>query len=253
MKKSNLRPIELSIVIPALNEANRIASTLNELEALIKSNKILGHIGIEIIVVAAKGNDNTAQIAKSYSSRFEHFTVINPGVPVGKGRDVKVGMLAAGGAYIIFMDADLATPLTHLEEFYTIAKKKKLDVVVATRNLRNHHKNLSRRLLSQTGNVLYRIFGGVWIEDSQCGFKLFSKRATSICFGLQTIEKWGFDMEVLAIAKTNNLSSKYIRIEDWKDVPGGSFDATSLIRNALHTLRDLLHISYRRLLKLYLY
>ena len=149
------------------------------------------------------------EVVLSKQNKFPIFRLLRPGAKLGKGRDVQYGMLKAKGKAVIFMDADLATPFRHLPVFYR-AYEQGSDVVIATRNLYKHHPNYLRRLLSNGGNLLFRIASGVWVEDSQCGFKLFSNEAAQLCFSKLTILGWGFDMEVLAIAKANKLQVKTI-------------------------------------------
>lgn len=244
MNMATKQKIKLSIIIPALNEELRIGDTLLQLSGYLETNSLMKKIPSEVIVVAADGGDNTVAVARKHASKFDSFRILQPGNPVGKGRDVKVGMLAARGEVVVFMDADLATPLRHLAPAY-----KKIisgaDVVIGTRNLRKHHKSILRRTLSNTGNLAFRIFGGVWVEDSQCGFKMFNKKASDLCFEKLTIKKWGFDMEVLAIAQVNRLKIETIRVNDWKHVEGGNFDG-DVIKHAKDTLIDLLVIFKNR-------
>ncbi len=243
--KSKLKQPDLSIVIPAYREAKRIGKTLDELAELLTRDKFFKRLRVEVIVVSADSPDKTHQIVESKQHLFKQFVFTKPGPKVGKGRDVQAGMLRATGQAIIFMDADLATPLRHLKEFYKIYQKG-ADVVVGTRNLRAHHSETLRRLLSMAGNILFRIAGGVWIEDSQCGFKMFSHHAARLCFTKLSIMGWGFDMEVLAIAHSNNLHIESRRIDDWISMPDSTFTDNPL-KNALVSLGELILIASRRL------
>jgi dolichyl-phosphate beta-glucosyltransferase len=242
---SSRQTIDLSIVIPAYREEKRIGKTLDQLALYINTSAYLQKINVEVIVVSADSADKTHKIVTEKSKDFSNFIFIKPGSRVGKGRDVKAGVLAAGGAAVLFMDADLATPLWHIEQFYQIYQKG-ADVVVATRGIHRDQNDLGRAILSTMGNFLYRIAGGIWIEDSQCGFKLFSAQAADACFQKLTILGWGFDMEVLAAAKANCLTIQAVHIDDWKAIPGGSFE-DSIARNVLHALVDLFVIFSRRI------
>ncbi len=245
MNSSN-KLIELSIVIPALNEEKRIGKTLDELSRFLKTNKTMKSVKCEVIVVSANGIDKTHEVALKHGKRFANFTLLKPGKPVGKGRDVQYAMLRTKGSHAIFMDADLATPLHHLPVAYNKALEGS-DIVIATRNLQKHHSSLVRRYLSQAGNTAFRVLGGVWIEDSQCGFKLFSKEAARICFGRQTIMRWGFDMELLTIAKTHRINVAKVRVDDWVHIEGGTFDSHKILHNAIQSLGDLFHIFKNRI------
>ena len=214
------KTVDLSIVIGAYHEAKRIGKTLDELANFIKTNSVIKKLSVELVIVSADSNDKTHEIINAKLSKFKNNQFIRPGPKVGKGRDIRLGMLSAKGKAVIFMDADLATPLSYLPAFYALYLAGN-DVVVATRDLKKHHPELLRRVLSITGNVIYRLLIGVWVEDSQCGFKLFSKNACKACFSSQTILGWGFDMEILSIAKIKNLKIITVRINDWRSVPGG--------------------------------
>lgn len=237
-KRSSL---DLTIVIPALREEKRIGSTLRELAKYLSELDL----NVEVILVAADGGDKTVEVAVKSALNLTDFKVINPGKPVGKGRDVREGMLKAKGSAVLFMDADLATPLKYIEEFYQHFQNR-ADVVIGVRNLKKHHRNIVRRSISMSGNFAFGLFGGVWVEDSQCGFKLFSAEASKVCFEKLTILKWGFDMELLAIAKYHGFDIKSVRVEDWRHVSGGSFGKAP-VKNIIESVRDLGHIFLNRL------
>lgn len=246
--RSTSKP-DLSIVIPALNESKRIAKTLDKLALFIKNNKLIKSLIVEVIIVSADCIDDSHKIIQSKAELFDNFIFMKAGPVAGKGRDVRLGMLKARGKAVIFMDADLATPLKYLPIFYESYLSGN-DVVVATRNLKKHHPERLRRSLSIAGNILYRILGGVWIEDSQCGFKLFSSRAAKSSFSKLTTSGWGFDMEVLTIAKINNFKIKSFRIDDWTSVPGGTFSDGALA-SSLSSLQELFKIFRHRMIRRY--
>jgi dolichyl-phosphate beta-glucosyltransferase len=248
-KRSNTRP-DLTIVIPAYREEKRIGKTLDELAVYLKTETEIKDRPVEVLVVSADSPDKTHEIVLSKQSKFANLKLLKPGKKVGKGRDVQYGMLRAKGEAVIFMDADLATPLVHLSKFYREQQLGAADIIIATRNLRKHHPNYLRRLLSNCGNLLFRIAGGVWVEDSQCGFKLFSHEAAQVCFSKLTITGWGFDMEILAIAKANKFLIKSFRVNDWVSVPDGTF-IDGAIKNSLSSLQELGHIFYMRIIRAY--
>lgn len=235
---------DLSIVIPAYREERRIGQTLDELAAYLRDNEFFKQKAVELIVVAADAPDRTHEIVMSKQGLFKDFKLLRPGLKVGKGRDVRMGVLSASGAAVLFMDADLATPLHHIEQFYK-SYEQGADIVIATRDVRRHGDSKLRVFVSTVGNVLFRLAGGVWVEDSQCGFKLFSAAAAKTCFDKLKILGWGFDMELLTTAKVNHLRIQAIRINDWQPVVGGSFE-DGIIRNSLRALADLGIILMRR-------
>lgn len=233
------KQIDLSIIVPAYNEAKRIGESLDILSHYLKDNDVFG--SVEVIVVAAKGRDRTIEIAEAKQSKFASFRVINAGTHAGKGRDVRLAMLEAKGNYRMFMDADLATPLHHLNEVQSFIKSG-ADVIIGTRNLSSSHKGL-RKFISSFGNLLVRILLRLNIPDTQCGFKCFKSNVAIDVFGKQVIQGWGFDMEVLAIAKKRGYSISTIPITDWKDVAGGTFKNVA-VSGAVSTFKDLLKIKW---------
>jgi len=209
---------DLSIVIPAYCEERRIGPTLDKLASFLKRDGFFMHKKVEVLVVAADTSDRTHEIVAAKARLFRDFTCIKPGPRVGKGRDVQYGMLRAKGQVIVFMDADLATPLHHLRPFYEACISGN-DVVIGVRNLLTYRNNKLRNMFSSFGNKLFQLVGGIHIADTQCGFKMFNERACKLCFSKQTILGWDFDIELIAIAKANRLTLKSYRIDDWQDMP----------------------------------
>jgi dolichyl-phosphate beta-glucosyltransferase len=246
---SSLKQPDLSIVIPAYHEEKRIGKTLVTLARFLRTNSYFKHKSVEVIVVAADAPDKTVQIVQAKSTLFKDFRLVQPGIKAGKGRDVQFGIVQARGKIKMFMDADLATPLSHIEEFYQrcIADS---DLVIGTRNLFDHHPTFGRRVISNAGNFLFRLSCGLWLEDSQCGFKMFRASAADVCFNHLRIMGWGFDMEILAVARSNGFEITTVRLNDWHDMPDSTFtDNVALV--SLRSVRDLGWILSRRLLGSY--
>lgn len=241
---------DLSIVIPAYCEEKRIGKSLDELASFLKLDTYFRHKDTEVIIVAAEAPDKTHEIIESKQRQFQQLVLLSPGPHVGKGRDVQYGMLRANGKYIVFMDADLATPLHHLKDFYKGCEQGS-DIVIGTRDLFRFRKNRLRNLFSGIGNRLFQIASNIHIEDTQCGFKMFTQTAVQLCFNKLTLLGWGFDLEVLVIAETNTLSVTPIRIEDWEDKPYSTYTDGTL-RISIRSIRDFVHISINRALGEYL-
>ena len=239
-----LKKPELSIVIPAYNEEKRIGKSLDSLSNFLKKDRFFRDKHVEVIIVAANASDRSHAIINSRKKGFSDFKFLKPGLKSGKGRDVQYGMLRANGKYAVYMDADLATPLHHLRKFYKSCEDGN-DIVVGTRNLLKHHPDFKRRIISNAGNVLFRVVGGLWIEDSQCGFKMFNHHANQVCFSRLSIMGWGFDMEILTIAKVNNLKIEKVRIDDWIDMPNSTF-TDGLAKTLLRSLLELSLIALNR-------
>lgn len=229
-------PVDLSIVIPAYNEARRIAVSLGTLSDHLKAHD-LGVV--EVIVVVARGDDRTAELAQAQANAFESLRVIDAGEPAGKGRDVQLGVQSAAGRYRLFMDADLATPLHHLESVAKLMRQD-ADVIVGVRDLEESHRGV-RKIISKVGNRLVRRLLRLDIGDTQCGFKAFRGPVADDLFARQKIVGWGFDIEILALAVSRGYRIDTIPIDDWQDVAGGTFRNVA-VTGALSTFRDLLKI-----------
>ncbi|TAK89689.1 glycosyltransferase [Patescibacteria group bacterium] len=230
-----------SIIVPAYQEAARIESTLDQLAGYLKQHN---QVQTEVVVVVADSPDGTATLARAKASLFASLRVVEPGTKVGKGRDVRVGIYEAVGEHKLFMDADLATPLHHLEPAWR-ALEQGADVVIAVRNLTSSHTGL-RRLVSGLGNALVRLFLLPGYKDTQCGFKGFTAAAGEQLFSRQTILGWGFDMEILTIARQLKLKVVQLPISDWSDKPNGTFE-DQVSSAAIETLGEMFTIWWQRL------
>lgn len=177
----------ISIIIPAWQEADRIGSSLVELSKYLRENV---WTNVEVLVVVADSPDKTLEIAQSKSGLFKNYKVIQAGPRAGKGRDVRLAMQQARGQYKLFMDADLATPLHHLTTVRRLMEEK-ADVIIGVRNLKTSHNGL-RKIISNAGNWLVRRVLDLNIGDTQCGFKAFRGPVADDLFGVQTINGWGF-------------------------------------------------------------
>lgn len=212
--KASTRP-RFSLVIPAFEEAALITQTLTRLHAYLLETGLLSQT--EVVVVVAEGRDNTQKLVEAQAFRFPFFHLALPGRKVGKGRDVRAGVLAARGDFIVFTDADLATPLQHIQSAFAWLETGSADVVVGTRNLWRVHKTVGRRLLSGGANLLIRLTLLPGIQDSQCGFKGFTQKAARELFTNMETVGWGFDLELLSLAREKKLRTQSLDIPDWSD------------------------------------
>lgn len=227
---------DLAIIIPGKNEAKRIEGSLDKLASYLKKHD-LGRVHVFLIV--NNTTDNTVELALNKAKNFDKLDVYDLASTKGKGYAVKVAMHKVEARYKMFMDADMATPLHHLEEFHRYMKGG-TDVIIGLRNLTESHKGL-RKFISTFGNILVRVFLGLKIKDTQCGFKAFRSEVADDLFGNQRIESWGFDMELLAIAHKRGYSIQTVPIPDWQDVQGGTVSNVAT-QAALSTFVDLLKI-----------
>lgn len=231
---------ELSIIIPAYQEAARIEDSLSQLGAYLKRHRFTS---AEVVLVIADSPDGTFDLAAQKADLFKNFRIVRSGPKVGKGHQVRIGMIEATGRYKLFMDADLATPLYYIGHVQKQIEQG-ADVIIAVRDLTSSHKGW-RKLLSSAGNLLVQGLLLPGIKDTQCGFKAFSEEAVEELFRRQTILGWGFDMEILAIARSRGYKIVKIEVPDWSDKPHGTFEA-AMTAAALETLIELLTILWRR-------
>lgn len=240
-RQASASPPDLSIVIPAYQEAALIVTSLTRLASYLAGHDELGEV--EVVVVVADSSDGTAQLARSCSRLLPRLTVLAAGPRAGKGRDVRLGMLAATGRYRLFMDADLATPLHHLESVHRLMQRD-VAAVIAVRDLVACHSSRKRRLITRSGNVLARFLLLPGLRDTQCGFKAFRGDVCDAVFSQARVDGWGFDLEVLALTRRLGHEVVTLDVDDWSDpkavAEGLVHDAPG--RAALRVLRDLLTV-----------
>jgi len=229
--------IKLSVVIPAYNEAKRIGVTLESVDQYLRKQ----NYSYEIIVVANNCTDNTDKVVQKYQKSIANLRMIDlgPGVP-GKGGAVKEGLLRSNGQYAVFMDADNATRITEIGKFWAYFEQG-YEVVFGSRDIEGAEVKVSQSWLRETmgkmGNLLIRVVLLPGIKDTQCGFKAFSRQAIKIIFPQQKISGWGFDMEVLALARRAGLKIQGVPVV-WYDIPGSKVS----LKGYVETFRDLFKI-----------
>jgi glycosyltransferase involved in cell wall biosynthesis len=188
-----------SIVIPAFNESRRIPATLQAVIAFVRSQPLLA----EIIVVNDGSTDRTADVVREFAQQAPEIRLIeNPGNR-GKGYSVRNGMLHALGDVVMFTDSDLSAPIEEAERLFA-AIAAGADIAIGSRWLergrQTHRQPLYRQFFGRCFNAVTRMVMGLHFADTQCGFKAFTRAAAQTVFQLQTIERWGFDPEILFIA-----------------------------------------------------
>jgi len=190
----------LSIVIPAYNESARIDGTLSRVLWCVEE---CGW-DAEVLVVDDGSTDDTPAIVQKWMRRYPRLHMVrNPGNR-GKGYSVRNGLLQAGGDIVMFTDADLSSPMEEAE-LLMAAIDNGADVAIGSRWLDRQkqtiHQPLYRRFFGRCFNKVTRWVMGLPFKDTQCGFKAFRREAAQTIFRLQTIERWGFDPEILFIAR----------------------------------------------------
>lgn len=210
----------ISIVIPAYNEEKRLPGTLERVNCYLDRS---GWEFAEVLVVDDGSRDATLEIAESFAARAARVRVLrNPGNR-GKGYSVRHGMLEAKGQWALFSDADLSAPIEELEKLWAAAEKANAQVAIGSRALDRSligvHQNSLRETAGKLFNLGVRAITGLHIWDTQCGFKLFEARAAREIFSRQQLERFGFDVEVLFIARRLGYAAVEVPVR-WNDVPG---------------------------------
>lgn len=193
-----------SLIIPAYNESDRIRPTLDSILRHIEQQKW----DAEILVVDDGSRDDTPDIIRDYARRYHEVRLVqNPGNH-GKGFSVRNGMLHANGDICLFTDADLSSPITEAHKLFE-AIRAGADIAIGSRwldpALQTERQPLYRQAFGRIFNLLLRLFLGVHFKDTQCGFKAFRREAVGKIFPLQRIERWGFDPEILFLARRMGL------------------------------------------------
>ena len=190
---------QYSIVIPAYNESARIPATLESVVGCIRANGW----DAEVIVVNDGSSDRTAEVVRAFAANAPEVRLLeNPGNR-GKGYCVRSGLLQALGQVVMFTDSDLSAPIEEAERLFA-AIAEGADIAIGSRWLESgrqtHRQPLYRQFFGRCFNAVTRMVMGLHFADTQCGFKAFTRAAAQTVFQLQTIERWGFDPEILFIA-----------------------------------------------------
>ena len=188
-----------SIVIPVYNESARVLTTLASVVGCIRARGW----DAEVLVVNDGSTDSTAEVVRAFAQTAPELRLVeNPGNR-GKGYSVRSGMLQALGEVVMFTDADLSAPIEEAERLFA-AIAQGADIAIGSRWLdrrrQTHRQPFYRQFFGRCFNAVTRLVMGLHFADTQCGFKAFTRSAAQTVFQLQTIERWGFDPEILFIA-----------------------------------------------------
>jgi len=188
-----------SIVIPAYNESSRILATLESVVSGVRARRW----SAEVVVVNDGSRDATAQIVRDFMRSAPEVRMIENAENRGKGYSVRAGLLQAQGEVVMFTDADLSAPIEEAERLFA-AIAEGADIAIGSRWLKSsrqtHRQPLYRQFFGRCFNSVVRTVMGLKFADTQCGFKAFTRDAAQTVFQLMTIERWGFDPEILFIA-----------------------------------------------------
>jgi dolichyl-phosphate beta-glucosyltransferase len=239
MSETTLNLITHSIVIPAYNEATRLGPTLEAVLDYLKSQPW----NSEIIVVDDGSRDDTVKVVEEVALKNPAVHLLRNETNRGKGYSVLNGMKHASGDVIAFSDADLSAPIEELPKLLD-ALKDGADVAIGSRwvpgSLQTQRQSLLRQLMGRIFNLCLRMILGLHFRDTQCGFKAFTRRAAQAIVQKQQIERWGFDPEILFIARKFGYRIVEIPVE-WGHKDGSRIQP---IADGLRMFQEMLRIRW---------
>jgi dolichyl-phosphate beta-glucosyltransferase len=238
--------VNLSLVVPAYNEENRIETPLHPVVQYLR-NKFNQW---ELIYSDDGSTDGTLKKLQQLQEKYPEIKIVGVSKNRGKGSAVKVGMSAASGNIILFSDTDFSTPIQETEKLFQ-SLNDGYDVAIGSRGLSDSqvevHQAWPRETMGRLFNTILRSLLPIQFMDTQCGFKLFSRKAVDIILPRMHLEGFAFDVEMLIIAQANQLRIAEVPVV-WKNVLDSRVHP---IRNSIEMLRDILKIRYWLAMNMY--
>lgn len=233
-------PIRLSIVIPAYNEATRIGETLGPTLAYLKAQPYAS----EILVVSDGSRDETRAVAESFQASFPNLKVLEYFPNRGKGHAVRTGMLAAQGERVLFMDADYSVPIRYVEPAFAVLDAG-CEVAIGSRGATGAHMTNRQSALREFASRVYTAVQNRWIKvdfvDTQCGFKMYTRKAVQVLFPQQKLDSVIFDGELFFLAQRAGLKVGEFPVE-WNHHPDSRI--TYNLRKSLQIFWELFKIRW---------
>lgn len=212
--------MKLSIILPAYNEEANLKRTVTSIAEYCDVKQYLH----EILIVDDGSTDRTAEITHVIAASNPHVSLLSHESNRGKGAAVRTGVQSATGDIVAFLDADGSTPVSELDAFFPYLDAG-YDIVIGSRYLAastiTRKQPLLRTVIGRIGNLIIQLLLLPGIVDTQCGCKVFTREAAQKLFTRQRIDGWGFDMEILAIARLHELRIKEIPVS-WCDATNRS-------------------------------
>jgi dolichyl-phosphate beta-glucosyltransferase len=228
----------LSIVIPAYNEERRLGATLEQVGLYLRKQRICA----EILVVDDGSKDGTVTLARSLQRKIVGLKVLLNGHNMGKGASVRHGVMQAKGEQVLFSDADLSTPIEELEKLWPEVRAGRADFSIGSRGMLKSEvavrQPLYRVMMGKSFNLLVQAVAVRGIMDTQCGFKLFDRKAGQKVFDLQRVPRFGFDVEMLFLARKMGYRIHEVPVR-WVNSP---FSTVNPIADSSQMFFDLLQI-----------
>ena len=239
------KKIYLSVVIPAYKEAGRIGNTLNKVSEYLAGQKYSS----EIIVVVDGSPDNTSDVVEQLLPKIKNLRLIDNKENRGKGYVVRQGMTKAKGEIRVFMDADNSTSIDHIEKMFPEFDKG-AEVVIGSRDIKGADIAVPqpwwRIALGNIFNLIVQIISGLWgIWDTQCGFKAFTAKAVDGIFPKCRIDRFAFDVEILALAKKMRYKVKEIPVR-WINDTASTVNFKSMVKMLIDVVKIRWNVLLRR-------
>ena len=229
--------LELSVVIPAYNEADRLGLTLERVLGYLDRRRILH----EVLVVDDGSHDVTFEIAAAHGE--QGVRALRQEANRGKGAALKTGVLASHGELVLLCDADLSTPIEDLERLE--ARLPETDLVLGSRGAAGAdvtvHQPFYREAMGKSFNLIIRALGVRGLRDTQCGFKLLRGDVARELFGALTIERFAFDVELIWLARRRGYQISEVGVR-WANSRASKVDP---VVDSLRMLRDVLLFRWR--------
>ena len=229
--------LHLSVVVPAYNEEERLPRTLARLHEYYESQDY----PYEVVIVSDGSTDSTNELVRTFAASHPHFRLLAYSPNRGKGHAVRTGIQDTKGDIVLFCDADLATPQEETAKLLPHITQG-ADVAIGSRPLRDSQleirQPLYRELLGRSFNKAVQFFGIRGIDDTQCGFKMFTRRAADDIFSRCKLDGFGFDFEALMIAHDLGYRIDEVPIR-WSHQPGSK---VSLLRDGSRMLAELVRL-----------
>ncbi len=225
--------VELSVVVPAFNEERRLPPTLIDIIDFFDRKGI----SYEVLVIDDGSKDSTAEVVRKFERVRHQVRLIQLPKNYGKGHAVRLGVLNSRGARVLFADADGATPIQEFERLEA-AVAGGADIAIGSRALASADTKVAtsihRRLLGRVFNKCVNLILLPTIADTQCGFKMFTRKAAMFLFRRQRADRFSFDVDLLYMAHKADLNIKEVPI-NWTNVPGSK---VNLVHDSLTMFRD---------------